>query len=486
MSSEKVYSKIGRIPKGRASDNIVDGCLVLEGGAFRGLYTQGLLDYWMRHGINFQTVIGVSAGALGAVAYMSGQIGRSARANLGYRHDSRYIGVEAIKQAHSLINLNFLVYDLNNIEPLDVERFNDPRRRLIAVATNCATGKPEYFERGKCSDIYEALKASASMPYITPMVVVDGKRCLDGGCSCAIPYQWALDQGFEKIVIVKTRDRSFRIEEAKEGSTAHKVYRRHPEFAEALDHSDIRYNEECDDIDLLRERGRAFVVEPSEVVTVSRVEGDMEKLGDLYWLGYNDGAKTLESLINYLGLDKIEYCISTRLVKLDDAQELLDIYAPYVEKTAISFEYEVPSVNEFRKRIESISGRYPYIVAELGGRIVGYAYAGIFKDRAAYDWSVETTIYVKEGFHGLGIGQTLYDELERRLKDKGIRNLYACVAYTETEDEHLTLNSVRFHERLGYKICGRFHRCGLKFDNWYDMVWMEKILSGEEENEGSL
>ncbi len=477
MGSDKVYSKIDRIPRGRASENIINGCLVLEGGAFRGLYTQGLLDYWMRHGINFQTMIGVSAGALSAVAYKAGQIGRSARANLGYRHDSRYIGVEAIRKSHSLINLNFLIYDLNNIEPLDVERFNDPRRRLVAVATNCETGKPEYFEMGKCKDIYKALKASASMPYITPMVDVDGKKCLDGGCSCSVPYQWALDQGFEKIVIVKTHDRTYRNEDPKEGSTAHKVYLRHQAFADALDHSDIRYNEEYDEIDRLRDEGRAFVIEPSEVVTVSRVEGDMEKLGALYWLGYNDGAKTLDSLIKYLGINKSEYYPEIRLVNVDDAEKLLGIYAPYVEKTAITFDYEVPTVDEFRHRIQTIGSRYPYVVAELGGEIVGYAYAGVFKDRAAYDWSVETTIYVKEGFHGLGIGQLLYEDLERRLKERGIRNLYACVAYVEEPDEYLTNQSVLFHERLGFMICGRFHSCGFKFDRWYDMVWMEKRIS---------
>lgn len=484
MGSDKVYSKIDRIPRGTASENIIDGCLVLEGGAFRGLYTQGLLDYWMRHGINFQTMIGVSAGALSAVAYMSRQIGRSARANLGYRHDSRYIGVKAIRKSHSLINLNFLIYDLNKIEPLDVERFNDPRRRLIAVATNCETGETEYFERGKCSDIYEALKASASMPYISPMVEVDGKKCLDGGCSCAIPYQWAIDQGFEKIVIVKTHDRTFRNADPKEGTTAHRVYLKHQEFAKVLDHSDVRYNEDYDNIDILRDRGRAFVIEPSEVVTVSRVEGDMEKLGELYWLGYNDGAKTLDALIKYLGLNKSDYCPSVRLANVDDAEKLLDIYAPYVEKTAITFDYKVPTVDEFKQRIQAISSRYPYIVAELQGQIVGYAYAGVFKDRAAYDWSVETTIYVKEGFHGMGIGQMLYEDLERRLKEQGIRNLYACVAYTEEPDEYLTNQSVLFHERLGFEICGRFHRCGFKFDRWYDMVWMEKILTGGEDEEG--
>lgn len=165
-----------------------------------------------------------------------------------------------------------------------------------------------------------------------------------------------------------------------------------------------------------------------------------------------------------------------RSVVPTDAETLLAIYAPYVEKTAITFEYEVPSVDEFRKRIEHTLERYPYLVAECSGEAVGYCYAGVFKGRSAYDWAVETTIYIAEGWHGMGIGRMLYDELEAALKRKNIVNLYACIAYTEIEDEYLTLGSVRFHERCGYRLIGRFHQCGYKFRRWYDMVWMEKMI----------
>ena len=301
INREKVYSRMESIPNGRASDVIIPGCLVLEGGAFRGLYTQGLLDFWMQNDINFQTVIGVSAGALSAAAYMSGQIGRSARVNLGYRHNSNYIGVKALRKAHSPIRLDFLIHDYDEIEPLDMERFYDSRKRLVVVATNCQTGKPEFFEKDNCTDLILGIKASASMPYISPMVAVDGKKCLDGGCSCAVPYQWAIDEGYRKIVIVRTREHGFRKPEAKLKNTARRVYRRHQEFAEALDDSSARYNRQCDEMERLAEEGRIFMVEPSEPVTVGRVEGDMEKLGALYWLGYHDGDRTLEALKSYLG-----------------------------------------------------------------------------------------------------------------------------------------------------------------------------------------
>ena len=300
INREKVYSKMESIPNGRASDIIIPGCLVLEGGAFRGLYTQGLLDFWMQHEINFQTVIGVSAGALSAAAYMSGQIGRSARVNLGYRHNSNYIGIKALRKAHSPIRLHFLIHDYDEIEPLDMERFYDDRRRLVVVATNCETGKPEFFEKSNCSDLVQGIKASASMPFISPMVEVNGKKCLDGGCSCAVPYQWAIDEGYEKIIVVRTREHGYRDQDAKVKNTAKRVYRRHQEFASALDESSVNYNAQCDEMDRLSEEGRIFVVEPSEKVTVARVEGDMEKLGALYWLGYHDGERTLEALKEYL------------------------------------------------------------------------------------------------------------------------------------------------------------------------------------------
>lgn len=168
--------------------------------------------------------------------------------------------------------------------------------------------------------------------------------------------------------------------------------------------------------------------------------------------------------------------IFIRPAATDDAKELLDIYAPYVAKTAISFEYDVPSLEEFRTRITNISMKYPYLVAECDGEILGYAYTYAFKERAAYDWSVETSIYLKEGNTKLGIGGKLYEALEKVSQAQNILNLNACIAYPQIEDAHLTMNSVQFHEHLGYRMVGLFHNCGYKFGTWYHMVWMEKMI----------
>ena len=165
-----------------------------------------------------------------------------------------------------------------------------------------------------------------------------------------------------------------------------------------------------------------------------------------------------------------------RVAKPEDAEELLDIYAPYVTGTAITFEYEVPSVEEFRARITHVLEKYPYLVAEADGAVIGYAYAGAFKERAAYDWAVETSIYLRKDKKKHGVGRKLYEALEQALNMQHILNVNACIAYPEEEDEHLNADSVRFHKKMGYSMVGEFHRCGYKFGTWYNMVWMEKLL----------
>lgn len=158
-----------------------------------------------------------------------------------------------------------------------------------------------------------------------------------------------------------------------------------------------------------------------------------------------------------------------RIATLKDAPELLEIYAPYVEHTAITFEYSVPTLEDFTTRVGNTLQKYPYLVAEENGSILGYAYASAFKTRAAYAWSVETSIYVKRGSHRCGIGQALYLSLEDILARQHVCNLCACIAYPNPK-------SIAFHERFGYRTIAHFHKSGFKKDTWYDMIWMEKEL----------
>lgn len=170
--------------------------------------------------------------------------------------------------------------------------------------------------------------------------------------------------------------------------------------------------------------------------------------------------------------------IMFRIAKVEDASRILEIYACYVENTAVSYEYEVPSLEEFTERIRSTLVKYPYIVAEEEGRIVGYIYASRFAQRAAYGWAAGTSIYIDRDYHRRGIGKLLYEKLEAILKLQNITNLYAGAADPmDEEDPYLTRNSEHFHEAIGYKPVARYHGCGSKFGRWYNLLWMEKIIN---------
>lgn len=170
--------------------------------------------------------------------------------------------------------------------------------------------------------------------------------------------------------------------------------------------------------------------------------------------------------------------IHIRVATPDDAEALLTLYAPYVTETAISFEYDVPTVDEFRARIVRTLTNYPYLVAEAQGEILGYAYTSPFVGRAAYAWSAETSIYIDKNCRHKGLGRALYNKLEAISRLQGITNLYACIGVPETNDDpYLTRNSADFHAHLGYRLVGEFRRSGYKFDRWYHMIWMEKFIA---------
>ena len=168
--------------------------------------------------------------------------------------------------------------------------------------------------------------------------------------------------------------------------------------------------------------------------------------------------------------------MTVRNVTAADAEALAAIYAPYVEETAVSFEYTAPGAEEFRARIARISERYPYLLAEEAGEILGYAYAGPFRSREAYRWTVEMSVYVRRDARRKGVGRALYEALERRFRAQNIRTMVACVAFTEEPDRYLTRDSVAFHEKMGYRAAGRLRQCGCKFGRWYDILWMEKAV----------
>ena len=277
--------------------------LLLEGGSLRGLYTAGVLDTFMENNIYFPAVAGVSAGALNAMNYVAHQPGRAASINLRYRHDGRYFGPKAALRGGSLFGLNFMLHDVKKEVPFDEETFANGGMRMIAVATNAETGKPAYFEKGKTDfDFSEAVRASASLPLASAPVVLDGQPYLDGGCACPIALNWALDQGFEKIVVVTTRQKGYRktMPGQRMVDLYDDFYGDKPLFLADLLTQEMRYNALMDQLDELEEGSRVFCLRPQEPITIGRFEGDTEKLLDLYNRGHKESRAVLAGLQAYL------------------------------------------------------------------------------------------------------------------------------------------------------------------------------------------
>lgn len=159
-----------------------------------------------------------------------------------------------------------------------------------------------------------------------------------------------------------------------------------------------------------------------------------------------------------------------------DAAALREIYLPYVRTTAVTFELEDPTLEDFTERVRKTLERYPYIVAVEEGEIVGYAYASAFRPRAAYLHSIETSIYMRMDYRGKGVGRRLYETLAKLLVLQNVFNMEACIAHCDPADEYVPATSRLFHERLGFKLVGKFNKCAHKFGRWYDMIWMERIL----------
>ncbi|SHJ89738.1 GNAT family N-acetyltransferase [Hespellia stercorisuis] len=166
-------------------------------------------------------------------------------------------------------------------------------------------------------------------------------------------------------------------------------------------------------------------------------------------------------------IDKGNFTV--RMATEHDVDGIIEVYEPYVKETSITFEYDVPTVEEYVRRINRIQKKYPFLVAVIDEKIVGYAYASQLKNRAAYDWSVEVSIYVKEENQHHGIASTLYSFLETMLKQQNVVNLYACITYPNER-------SIGFHEYMGFHEAAHFNKCGYKQKKWHDVIWMEKEL----------
>lgn len=280
-----------------------NSALVVEGGALRGVHTAGMMDILIEAELSFDCVIGVSAGSLNSFSFLTRQAGRSARVNITYMNDPRYFSRRRFLSKKSVFDFDFMFGELSHeLLPLDFDALEAAPERFLITATDINTAEPVYFEKGTCSDIYRAGAASASMPLVSPPVQLDGHTCLDGGIADAVPYRKAMEDGYEKVVVLLTRHKGYRKSPLSSGTQSlyRRIFRKYPALLQKMLTVPQRYNEKMTEIDRLEAEGRIFVMRPSYPITIPRMEQNQAKLQALYRQGLADGKDQLESLLHYL------------------------------------------------------------------------------------------------------------------------------------------------------------------------------------------
>lgn len=274
--------------------------LLLEGGAMRGMYTAGVLDVLLENNIKVDLIIGVSAGALFGVNYKSRQKGRAYRFNSRYIHDKRYFGMYSLVTTGNILNQDFCFKDIPEVlDDFNYGSFKKTKEEFYAVVTNMKTGKAEYKKIEDVKKDIESLRASGSMPFVSHIIQVNGHEYLDGGCSDSIPIKKMLEMDVDKIIVVLTRPLDYR----KKPSNKHLnklFYHQYPHFVETLNNRYLNYNASLDLITKLEKEKKIFVLRPSQLIPIGRLEKDKEVIQQMYDLGVSDCNNQLENLKKYL------------------------------------------------------------------------------------------------------------------------------------------------------------------------------------------
>ncbi len=274
--------------------------LVLEGGGMRGIYTAGVLDVFMEHGITFDGVMGVSAGALIGCSYVSGQRGRSIRYYKKYCRDERFMSFTNLFRRGELVSTQFCYHDIpERLDPFDYEAFASSGTKFYAASSNLETGRPEYIQVTDMMKQIDAMRASASLPFVSHIVRYGGMKLLDGGCTDSVPLREMIGMGYAKNVVVLTRDANY-VKKPIPVALAHLVYFRYPRFVADLKQRHITYNRTIKYVRRLEKEGRVFVICPSRELTISRVCRDPDELQRVYDLGRADAEARLAELEAFL------------------------------------------------------------------------------------------------------------------------------------------------------------------------------------------
>lgn len=262
--------------------------LILEGGGLRGVFTCGVLDCFLDHGIRFPLTVGVSAGACNGLSYMSGQRGRARKSNIDLMEQYHYVGFKYLLTQGCIMDYKLLFEDFpEKIIPYNYEAYFSNPNRFVMVTTNCLTGKAEYFEEKSSSErVMEIVRASSSLPFVTKISYVDGIPMLDGGITDSIPVNYAFQQGYKHLVVILTRNKGYRKKDNKM-RIAKILYRRYPHLQKALSQRNIVYNKTMDLIERLEDQGQITVIRPLNPIVVGRMETDISKLSTLYQEGYD-------------------------------------------------------------------------------------------------------------------------------------------------------------------------------------------------------
>ena len=272
--------------------------LLLEGGGMRGLYTAGVLDIFMEKGIHIDEIIGVSAGALFGINYKSNQMGRIVRYNKKYAKNKNYMGMYSLLTTGNIMNEEFCFNKIvNELDPIDYETYKDSKVEFYAVVTNIETGKAEYIKIDdlKDKDNLEYLRASSSMPFVSKPVNIQNKKYLDGGIADSIPIDKMMHMDYDKVIVILTRPKEYR--KKKSNQVFPKLYyRKYPKFAEAINHRYQMYNKEIDKVSDLEKEGKIFVIRPSKLVKIKRIEKNEHRMQEMYDLGKEDTIKVITKL----------------------------------------------------------------------------------------------------------------------------------------------------------------------------------------------
>ena len=274
--------------------------LVLEGGAMRGMYTAGVLDVLMENNVRVDGIVGVSAGALFGVNYPSRQIGRVIRYNKRFSPDKNYIGLWPLLKEGNIVSTQFAYNEVpRKLDVFDDEAFRASGIPFYAVVTNLQTGEGEYLLLESVLEQMDILRASGSMPFVSRPVLWQGKRYLDGAIADSIPYRWMAEQGYEKRIVVLTRQEGYRKKPMNQ-ALCKIMYRKWPKFVQKLLTRHSAYNAALDELQQWRSEAKAFVLRPSQEIKIGRVEKDPEKLQAVYDLGRKDAQAQLAQLQDYL------------------------------------------------------------------------------------------------------------------------------------------------------------------------------------------